>query len=477
MENKRELALLIDSISKEHKLDKNDILTFLEDAMIISFRKNFPEGSNIQIEIDETHNKINGWRIYKLVNQIENPEQQMLFNEVEDEEIFEDCAWEFFEPKLTRQQFNIIKQITLQKIKNKSKEKQIELMLERKIKIYQGTIKFINQKNLIIEYLGIDIIFPKKNMLPHETFKINQKITFTLEKINDEWLGTRNSKEFVIELLKEEVPQINDGDIEIIACSRIPGFKTKILVKSQKYEAARTCIGWKGINIKNVQKSILGESIDIIQYDINPINILIKSLEPALLTHIVMNEDLKLIEVAVDNNDLLRCLGKENKNIELISTILGWKILVYSDDQWIQKEKTNKLSFIQFFIFALNCDEFVAEYIFNLGYTSLEELAYLEKEELELEELDDDSINSLQKNAKSTLCSKDKNNKAQAILFLFSFGFDTKEVFTLINNKIYSQQDIADLSYFELQEILPNIDIYKAKDMIIKSRQLTKETL
>lgn len=157
MENSRELIMLVDAVAKEKGLPKDEILSFLSEGIEVSLRKNFPEGSIIQVYIDDKTGQIKAWRLYELVDQIENLEGQMLHNEVEDEFVADGYAWEEFDPKLTRQQFNITKQVALQKIKNHSREQAILNMLEKPINIYSGIVKVIKKDSLIVDYLGLDI--------------------------------------------------------------------------------------------------------------------------------------------------------------------------------------------------------------------------------------------------------------------------------------------------------------------------------
>lgn len=474
MENARELMLLVDAVAKEKGLPKSEILSFLAEGIEVALRKNFPEGAQLQVEIDEKTGEIQAWRIYELVDQIENIETQMLHNEVEDEEVSDGYAWEKFEPKLNRQQFNITKQVTLQKIKNESREQMIQTMLERDINIYSGIVKVIRKESIIVDYSGLDISIARRNLLPRETFKLGDRIRFTIDEEDGHQVGTRTSEKFLIELFKEEIPQVADGDIEIVACSRNPGLRSKVVVRSNvsKIDAARMCIGSKGVHIKNIQQEIRGEFIDVIQYNSDPAQLLVSAIAPVSVTNIVIDEDAKTMEIAVSNDDISQAIGRNGNNISMISKLLGWDIKVFSEDQWTTNQQAADIGFVHYFAFALDCDQELAEYIVNSGLTSVEEIAYLSEAELELDELDSETVSALKTNAKETIADKDKLAQAKAILDLFSLGFDEEEVNTLIENKVMTVQDVADLSTYDLQDYIPNIDMTKAEAIIRKSRQL-----
>lgn len=474
MENTRELIMLVDAVAKEKGLPKDEILSYLAEGIEVSLRKNFPEGARIQVEIDPKSGEIQAWRLYELVDQIEDVEAQMLHNEVDDEEVSDGYAWEKFEPNLSRQQFNITKQVALQKIKNHSREQSIQNMLDKDINLYSGVVKVVKKESIVVDYGGLDISIYRRNLLPRETFKLGDKIRFTLEEDKGVYTGTRVSNKFLTELFKEEIPQIEDGEIEIVSCVRNPGMRAKIIVNTKfaKYDAARMCIGAKGSHIKNIQQEIPGEFIDIITYDEDPAQLLIKSIAPVVVTHIMIDEDTKTMEIAVDNNDIAQAIGKGGKNIELISNLIGWNVKVYSDDQWEQRQNNEDVGLVHYFAFALSCDEELSQYIVDCGHTSIEEIAYLSNAELDMEDLDDETINALKSNAKEVLADKVKLSQANALKDLFALGFEETEVNILIANNVLTNQDIADLSTYDLQDFIPDIDMTKAKDIIMKARQL-----
>lgn len=474
MENSRELIMLVEAVSKEKGLNKNEILSFLSEGIEVALRKNFPEGATIQVEIDPKTGEIKAWRLYELVDQIENVEAQMLHTEIENEVVADGYVWEDFDPALTRQQFNITKQVALQKIKNHSREQSIISMLDKPINLYSGVVKVFKKDSLIIDYMGLDISIYRRNLLPRENYKSGDKIRFTLEENDGHYTGTRTSEKFLIELFKEEVQQIEDGDIEIVACARNPGMRSKVIVKSNnsKFEAARMCIGARGVHVKNIQQEINGEFIDIISYEGDPAKLLIKAIEPINVNRILIDEDAKTMEIAVNENDIAQAIGRGGKNIEMISNLLSWNIKVYSDAQWESNQENQDISSIKYFMFALDCDEDLAKYIAEDGYSSIDEIAYISFEDLELDDLDEETVDALKNNAKETLADKDKLAKANSIKTLYSLGFEDDEVSQLMNNNLFVCQDIADLSTYDLQDIIPDIDLAKAKDIIMKARQL-----
>jgi N utilization substance protein A len=477
MENSRELIMLVEAVAKEKGLPEEDVLAYLSEGIEVALRKNFPEGAILHVEIDGKTGEIQSWRLYELVDQIENLEAQMLKNEVEDEEVLDGYAWERFESKLSRQQYSIIKQVALQRIKNQAREQSILHLLDKNINIYSGIIKVARKDSIIVDCAGIDITIWRRNLLPRENAKVGDRIRFTLEEEKGNYFGTRTSEKFLTELFKEEISQIEDGDIEIVSCARIPGFRSKIIVKSKntKFDAARMCIGAKGVHVKNIQNEIPGEFIDIITYNEDPAQMLISSLAPVTVSHIMIDEDTNTIEVAVDNNNIAQAIGRNGKNIEMVGKLIGWNIKIFSDEQWDKNKNNENVGLIHYFKFALDCDNELAQYIVDCGHTSIEEFIYLSSEEIQMDDLDEDTINALKQNATETMENPEKIKQANAYKDLFSLDFEEDEVNKLIENDVFSIHDISELSTYDLQDILPNIDMTKAKDIIVKSRQLQEE--
>lgn len=476
MENSRELILIADAVAKEKGLSKQEVLDILSESVEVALRKKFPEGSVVQVEIDEKTGDISAWRLFELVDTIDNIETQMLKSEVENEEVIDGYAWEKFDFSLTRQQFNIVKQVALQKIKNHTRDNYIHNLLDKPINLHSGTIKGVKKDFFLVDSNGIDIVIYKRDIPFKEVYKNGDKIRFTLKEQNGNYVGDRASEAFLSELFKEEISYVENGDISIMAIARNPGFRSKVIVSStkpsKKIDAVRTCIGTKGSHIKNIQQELNGEFIDIIAYSDDPAQLLVSCISPANVTKIVMDEDSKKMEIAVEDSGLALAIGRGGKNIDMISRLIGWDIKVYSEDEWESRQNQEYESLKDYFSFGLNCDSELAEYVAECGYVSLEEIAYLSEEDLDFQELDSETISALRENALETIRDSAKNKKAEGIKTLYSLGFDQAEVDKLLNEKIYTIEDIADLSFYDLQDYLPNIDIERAKNIIMKSRQL-----
>lgn len=463
---------MAETVSKEKGVDKEDVVAFIEEGIEVALRKTFPEGAKVQVEIDRVSGNLNAWRLYKLVDQIENVEGEMLFNEVEDEEVADGYVWESFEPTLSRQQFNVTRQVAIQKLKQKSKLQHIEDMLTKQIKIFTGVVRGTRKESITIDHGGFDLIMPRKHIIFGEQFKPGDRIRFTIVNIDGQYVASRTANEFLVELFKEEVSQIEDGDIQIVYCARNPGFKAKVVVKSKnsRIDAVRFTIGAKGSHIKNIQQELKTEFIDVLQYEYDPAQMLIRALSPAIINRIVMDEDEKVMEIAVDDEYIGQVLGKYGKNIELVSNLIGWTVKVYSEDQWESRKEFESEAAIYGLIEGLNVDKEMAQYIYENGFDSIEEIAFLSNEELNLEELDDETLLVLKKNAKDSLANPSVLNHIKNINELVALGFYGAESELLIANKVYSKEDVADLSTYDLTDIIEGFDEERAKKIILLAR-------
>ncbi len=470
--------MIVEAVAKEKGISSDLIFEFFAEGIEVSMKKQFPEGAKLQVEILPEENTIKGWRLFKLVDSIENVEAEMLFNEVEDEVVSDGYVWEPIEVNLTRQQFSIAKQVALTKIRNESRDGHIQSLLEKPYQYHTGTVKIIRKESLIVDISNIDIVIPKRNLLPRETFKIGEKIVFSIEKdeAKNNYVGTRTSPEFLKELFRKEVVQIEEGNIEIVACVRNPGFRSKVVVrsKSSKFDAVRMCIGTKGVHVKNIQSFLGTEIVEVIGYESDPAQMLVKCLSPLNINKIVIDEEDKLIELSVDDDVMAKAIGKGGQNIEMISKIIGWKINIYSQTDWDRKERFKSIAYVNTFKSLLDCDEELAQYLVDEGYTSVEDIAYTPADEMELTDLDEETILALKENAVNSLADEAHVKRVKEREELYLLGFSDSDIIHLHGNKIANTVDVADLATDELVEILPNIDIEFAKSIIMEARKTSK---
>lgn len=472
MTNAKELLIVAEVVSKEKGVDKEDVLFALEEGIETALRRDFPEGSLVKVTINSDTGEIKSYRAFKLVDQIENIESEMLHSEIEDELVEDGYALEPFSFELNRQQFMITKQVALQKIKQDSRNQHIQDLLDRSNQLLIGTVKSFKRDQYTVDVNGLEIPLFKRNMLPRDNFKPGEKIYFVLEKDGLHYSGNRISNKFLTEVFKREIVQIEEGDIEIVKIARSPGFRSKIILKSniRNLDPVKACIGPKGIHIKNIY-STLGENVDLIAYNTNVAQMLIQALLPVNVSHIVIDEDTNTLEASVPDEEISQAIGKSGKNIELISTLLDMTVKVFSDSEWENNSNNNNFKYIATLKSGLNCDEDLAQLIVDSGFTTLEEVAYLPTSEFYIEDLDEETTAALRENALNTLKDPIQLKKSNGLGDLLILGFSEEDVALLQNNNVFNNFDISELSSYDLVDILTTLDLETASSIVSSSRK------
>lgn len=472
MEHTKELLLIAEAVSLEKNIHAEDVLLALAEGMETALKRNFPEGATIKVTINPDSGEVEAFRTFKIVPQIENLESEMLESEIDDEVIRNGYALEKFNFKLNRQQFTITKQVALQKIKAESKEQHILDLLDRSNQLFSGSVKVSRKDQIIVDINGIDINIPRKNLLPRDNFKIGDKVFFVIEKEDKHYCGSRVSDNYLKEVFKREIVQIEEGDIEISSVARIPGFRSKVILKSfnSNLDPIKTCVGMKGVHIKNIN-NMLGENVDLISYDSNIVQLLIQSMLPIDVVSIIIDEDENSIDIAVSDDDIAKAIGKGGNNVSLISKLLGWNVNIFSKSQWDSNSDNDNCYYNAVLCAGLNCDEEIAQLIIDNGVNTLEEVAYLKDEEFYINELDDENIAILRQNAKDTLKSPETLKKVIGTGELAVLGFNNEQITLLQSNSVINNFDVSELSTFDLIDILSTFDNELASNIIVTSRK------
>lgn len=478
MENAKELMLIADAVSQEKNIDKETVLNALADGLATAIRRNYPEGSNIKVLISPNAD-ITAYRLFELVDTIENVEAQMLFNEIDDEVVLNGFVWEYLHfdfTKLNRQQFNITRQVALNKIKNESRENQFLDLLDKNNLLQSGIAKVVRKDQIIVDCNGLDISIPRKNLLPRDSYKNGDKVFFVIQKEQNHYLGNRTSNEFLEAVLKREIYAIQDGEIEIHSIARNPGLKSKVVLKSLtgNINPVKAALGHRGANIQSVNGFLNGETVDLITYDSNLAQLLLSSMSPVEVVKIMIDEEKNSIDLAVPNDSISKAIGRGGKNIEMVSQLIGWTLNVYSEEEWDNRNNKEQNKIFAFFSHALGCDTEIAKMLYEEGFSTLEEIAYVPMEELEEVELDKETLLALRNNAINTIENPAALAASNDYAELVSIGFDEEQIINLQKESVFNMKDLAELSSYDLTDILTELDIEQAKDMIVKAREIVE---
>lgn len=471
---------MADLVAKEKNLDRDSVLRALEEGIATAIRKNFPQGVEISVEIDPKTNSIGAWRKFALAEKIEDFETQITKTEAEKDLqehdwLTQDAFYQEISFQLTRQQFNITKQVALQKLKTEIKENMLEKLNEREEGLLSGTVKLVKKDALVVETASLEIIVPKSSLMPRDRFKINDRIYFVIEKVvrgahSTTIYGSRRSNEFLVEVLKREINLIQDGVIEIKTISRIPGYSSKVVLHSldANVDPIRASVGPRGQFIKNVNQFMFGEGIDLIKWSDDEAEFFINCMQPVKPLKISIDEQNKTIDAVVEAED--EALTKKDTYRQHLNQLTGWTANFYTADEWDNKEESQSTRAVDMFMRTLDVDADIATSLFNLGFVRLEEIAYVPASEFVGEELDEDTVNEIKSRAVDYLASLENDQEAKGIYELFGLGLDFTAIETLRGQKVANIQDLADLDRFELQEMLPDLSDDKANKLIMSAR-------
>lgn len=484
----REILLLVDALAHEKNVDKAIVFTALEMALASATKKHFHEDIDVQVVIERETGNYRCFRNKLVVadDAVENPARQISLSEAlqYDADI---KLGDHIEEPLKAIEFDRIgaqaaKQVIFQRIRDAEREQNLNDFLERKEYLIAGTIKRMERGNAIVESGRIEAILPRDQMVPKENLRVGDRVRAYLLRVDRLTKGpqlvlSRTSPEFLIKLFQLEVPEIEEGLLEIKTAARDPGSRAKIAVKSTdpRIDPIGTCVGMRGSRVQAVISELAGERIDIILWSENPATFVVNALAPAEISSIMVDEDKHSMDIIVDEENLAQAIGRGGQNVRLASELTGWNLNIMTVEESQKKNEEETSRICKLFMEKLGVDEEVADILVEEGFSTLEEIAYIPLNEmLEIEALDEETINKLRNQARNTLltdaiASEGKFEHISGGLLSLE-GMDMQLVRELAAKGINTQEELADLAADDLVE-MTGIDIERANMLIIKARE------
>jgi len=483
----RELLLLVDALAREKNVAKDVVFGALELALASATKKRIHDEADVRVSVDRETGDYESFRRWQVVadNEYVNEFLQVPLSEAskDDPEVEAgDSLEEPLEPiDFGRIGAQAAKQVILQKIRDAEREQILADFLERKEHIVYGTIKRMERGNAIIEAGKIEAMLPRDQMIPKENLRIGDRVRAYLLRIDRSARGpqiilSRTAPEFIVRLFEMEVPEIEDGLMELKACARDPGLRAKIAVKSNdpRVDPIGTCVGLRGSRVTAVRNEIGGENIDIVLWSADPAQFVIGALAPAEVSSIVVDEDKHAMDVVVDEDNLAIAIGRGGQNVRLASELTGWAINLMTKDESSKKSEAEfavtRLTFME----KLDIDEELADLLIDEGFSSLEEVAYVPLAEmLEINGLDEEIVNELRNRARNVLLTEaivtEEQLEGVADDLLNLEGMTRELAARLSNNGVKTREDLAELAVDEVVE-MTGIDEERAKEIILKAR-------
>ena len=481
----REVLLLVDALAHEKNVEKEVIFTALELALASASKKRFQEDADVRVAIDRNTGEYESFRRWQVVadDAIENPAAQISATDERAQGLSEG---DFIEESLESIEFGRIgaqaaKQVILQKVREAEREQILNDFLARKEHLVTGMIKRMEKGNAIIEVGRIEALLPREQMIPKENLRVGDRVRAYLMRIERGGRGpqlilSRIVPEFLIKLFELEVPEIEEGLLEIRSAARDPGLRSKIAVKSndQRLDPVGTCVGMRGSRVQAVTGELAGERVDIVLWSMEPAQFVINAMAPAEVSSIVVDEDAHSMDVVVDEDQLAQAIGKSGQNVRLASELTGWTLNIMTEEEAAQKNEAEYSKTRQLFMDKLDVDEEVADILVQEGFSSLEEIAYVPLSEMtEIEAFDEDTVNELRKRARDAILTeaiaKEEKVEEASEGLLAMEGMDADTAHMLAAKGISTVEDLADLAVDDLVE-LTSMDAERAKQLIMTAR-------
>ena len=484
----RELLLLVDALAREKNVHKEVVFGALEMALASATKKRFNEEVEVRVAVDRNTGEYESFRRWQVVadDQVEFPPHQIALSEAQKQYAdvhVEDFVEEPLEPiEFGRIGAQTAKQVILQRIRDAEREQLLQDFLSREEKLVSGTIKRMERGDGVIEVGRLEARLPRDQIIPKENLRVGDRTRAYLMRIDRAARGpqlilSRTAPEFIMELFRLEVPEIEEGLLEIKSAARDPGVRAKIAVHTndRRIDPIGTCVGMRGSRVQAVTQELAGERVDIVLWSADPAQFVIGALAPAEVSSILVDEDKHAMDVVVDEENLAIAIGRSGQNVRLASELTGWTINLMTEQDAQKKNEEESASVRTLFIDKLDVDEEIANLLIQEGFSSLEEVAYVPIQEmLEIEGLDEATVNELRSRARDALlvqaiASEEQAEKTDMDLRSLE-GMDSELAGRLAEAGIKTRDDLADLAVDDLIEV-SGIDVERAKVLIMKARE------
>ncbi|MFJ1268408.1 transcription termination factor NusA [Legionella lytica] len=486
----KELLLVAEALSNERGVSKDVIILAIQAALESATRKIFGLEIGVRIKLDPRTGEYETFRYWDVVepDDLEFPEYQIALADAQtrNPEVTVGGRIEETIPSIEfgRIEAQAARQVIMQKVREAERELVIDQFRSKLGQLVYGTVKKVTRDNVIIDLGGkAEAFLPRAEMLPHEMFRPNDRVRAYLYEISPQARGpqlyvSRTRNEMLIELFRIEVPEIGENVIEVKAAARDVGNRAKIAVKTNdgRIDPIGACVGMRGARVQAVSSELGGERVDIILWDDNPAQLVINAMAPADISSIVVDEDTHAMDLAVEKDQLSQAIGRNGQNVRLASQLTGWTLNVMTADEFENKNLEESSKIVKLFTSALEIDEEIATLLVAHGFSSLEEVAYVPKEELlAIEEFDEEIVEELRNRANDNLLtmalSSGKGLAGTPDESLLNMeGMSEELANRLAERGITSMEDLAEQSVDELLEI-EGMTEEKAGALIMKARE------
>ncbi len=416
-----EILQLVDVLAREKNVDKEIVLGALEHALALATKKRYPGDVDIRVAIDRKTGEFETFRRWHVVPDdagLQMPDQEILYFEAK-EQIPDIEVDDYLEENIESIDFGRrfaqdTKQIVLQRIRDAEREQILTEFLARGDTLVTGTVKRMERGDAILESGKIEARLPRDQMIPKENIRVGDRVRAYILRVDKNTRGqqvilSRTAPEFIIKLFELEVPEMEQGLLEIKSAARDPGVRAKIAVytNDKRIDPIGTCVGIRGSRVQAVTSELGGERVDIVLWSEDPAQFVIGALAPANVSSIVVDEEQHAMDVIVDEENLAIAIGRSGQNVRLASELTDWKINIMTAEESADKSALETANIRSLFMENLDVDQEVADILIEEGFSSLEEIAYVPiNEMLEIDAFDEETVNELRTRARDALVTE-----------------------------------------------------------------------
>ena len=482
--NQLELLQTAEAVAREKMIDPGLVIEAMEESLARAAKSRYGAEMDIRVSIDRKTGRATFTRVRTVVEdeELENYQAEFTVEQakqyLDDPKVGDILSEEIPPVEMGRIAAQSAKQVILQKVREAERDRQYEEFKDRAGTIINGVVKREEYGNVIVDIGTGEGILRRNEKIGRESYRPNDRIRCFIKEVRREQRGpqvflSRTAPEFMAELFKMEVPEIYDGIIEIKAVARDPGSRAKIGVVSYdgSIDPVGACVGMRGSRVQAVVNELQGEKIDIIPWNEDMPTFLVNALQPAEVAKVVLDEDAGKIEVVVPDEQLSLAIGRRGQNVRLASQLTGLDIDILTEAEESARRQAEFEERTKLFMDTLDLDEFFAQLLVAEGFTNLEEVAYVELDELiVIDGVDDDTANELQARARDYL--EEQNRKAleharelgvEDSLVEFE-GLTPQMVEALAEDGIKTLEDFATCADWELAGGWTTVDGERVKD-------------
>ena len=463
--NRLELLQIADAVAREKSIEKEIVIEAIEEAIQKAARSRYGAEHDIRVHIDTRTGEMTITRVVTVVadGAVENEYAEQTLTDAlkgDKEAAIGKTYTEILPPfEFGRVQTQMARQVVTHKVREAERERQYEEFKDRISEVVNGTVKRVEYGNVIVDLGRGEGIMRRDQAIPRENFQIGDRVRAYIYDVRRETKGpqimlSRAHGGFLAKLFAQEVPEVYDAVIEIRAVARDPGSRAKMAVVSNdsSIDPVGACVGMRGSRVQAVVAELQGEKIDIIQWSPDEATFIVNALAPAEVTKVVLDEEDERVEVVVPDEQLSLAIGRRGQNVRLASQLTGWQIDIMTESQESERRQREFAERTTLFQEALDVDEVIAQLLVTEGFAAVEDVAYVEAEEIaSIEGFDDDTAEELQARARDFLereaAELDSKRRALGVEdgLLQIEGLTIAMAIALGTGEVKTVEDLADL--------------------------------